>query len=45
MLNSNMKVHIQKYERPQQDSQNKGEQLADSMDRISVRKRHYHADK
>jgi hypothetical protein len=45
MLSSDMQIHAKEHERPQYDSQDKGHQLADSMDRISVRQRYYHANK
>jgi hypothetical protein len=43
-LDSNMQVDVEKHERPQQDSQEKGQEIADGMDRVSVSKRYHYTD-
>jgi hypothetical protein len=40
-----MEVHVEEYERPQHDSEDEGQQLAESMDCISVAQCDYHTDK
>jgi hypothetical protein len=43
-LDHNMQVDAEKHEGPQQDSQEKGQEFADGMDRVSVSKRYHYTD-
>jgi hypothetical protein len=43
-LDGNVQVDVEKHERPQQDSQEKGQELADGMDRVSVGKRYHYTN-